>query len=79
MNNLTVEISQEARKIFDNVDWSQVTVDIQSGKVKVKQMSETLGVNGKELRQELINRYGNRIEFRRGRTGGVRLLPTGDE
>lgn len=79
MNNLTVEISAEARKIFDGIDWSQMTVDITAGKVKVNQTAESLGVSPKEFRQELVNRYANRIEFRRGRTGGVRLLPIGDE
>jgi hypothetical protein len=68
-----VVISAEARQIFDNLDWASVEQSIRNNVVKIKQTSQELGVTPAELRAELVNRYGDRISFVRGRTGGVRL------
>ena len=75
MNNSvkTVVISDKARAIFDNLNWNTVESDIKAGTVKVDITSRTLGVTSQEFRQELVNRFGSRVQFRRGRKGGVVL------
>lgn len=69
-----VVISEKARKIFDDMDWNSVEAAIRSNSVSVKNTAASMGVSQAEFRQELINRYGDRIVFVRGRNGGARFV-----
>ena len=39
--------------------------------IKVNKMAKELGVSATELKKCLVERFGDNIEFRRGRNGGV--------
>ena len=56
------------------VDFSEIEKAIQSGnRVTVKTLANVHGVSPLVIRRTLNDHYGNRIEFKRGRNGGVTI------
>lgn len=57
-----------------NVDFSQIEADIASGnRVTTKDLAKAYMVSPVTMRNLLANHFGGRIEFKRGRTGGIVL------
>lgn len=54
-----------------NVNWEEMDSLITDGNCKVSILATNLSVKPQELRDALREHYGDRIEFRRGRNGGV--------
>lgn len=53
------------------IDWESVDKAINERACRVNALAEQLNVNPQELRTALETHYGNRIVFKRGRSGGV--------
>ena len=53
------------------IEWSAVDKMIDEGKCKIQALAEQLGVKQDVLRDAFVNHYGDKIEFKRGRKGGV--------
>lgn len=52
-----------------------IEADLSSGnRVTVKDLASKHGYKVATMRQALIAIYGNRIQFKRGRTGGITLV-----
>ena len=56
------------------VDFAYVDREIDSGNAKLSQLSKHFGIYPNEMRATLIAHYGNKIEFRRGRNGGIKKV-----
>lgn len=44
-------------------------------RITVKTLSEKFGIKVPNVRSMLVAYYGNRIVFKRGRTGGIEIMP----
>lgn len=53
------------------IDWEVVEAALNSNTLKVKQMSEQLGIKQADLANAIKEKYGNTVVFKRGRKGGV--------
>ena len=54
---------------------AKLEADLQAGKrVTVKDIALEMGMKAIHVRSTLVAQYGNRIRFKRGRTGGIDLL-----
>lgn len=54
------------------VEWSKVDALIEAKTCKLKSLAESLGVSDLTyMRELLVTHYGERIEFKRGRAGGI--------
>jgi hypothetical protein len=54
---------------------SDVEADLKAGKrLTVKDLAMKYGVKVAHMRSILVATYGNRIRFKRGRTGGIELI-----
>lgn len=59
-------------KVFPKVDWDGVTSTMASdGKLRLAVFAKEYGVSIPTMRKILERKYGAKIQFRRGRTGGV--------
>jgi hypothetical protein len=55
---------------------AKLEADLQAGKrVTVKDIALEMGMKVIHVRSNLVAQYGDRIRFKRGRTGGIDLLP----
>jgi hypothetical protein len=54
------------------LNWETFDKLITNNQCKVIKLAEELNIKQSDLRQSLIHHYGDRIEFKRGRNGGVR-------
>lgn len=60
-----------------NIDFTSLDAAFSGGQVlKLKPLSEQYRICIPVLRRLLAEHYGSRIDFVRGRTGGIRLLST---
>lgn len=60
-----------------NIDFASLDAAFTGGQVlKLKSLSEQFNICIPVLRRLLAEHYGSRIDFVRGRTGGIRLLST---
>jgi hypothetical protein len=69
-----METSELTQKVGEDtqLNWEAFDRLITSNQCKIKNIAESLGVKQADLRQSLVAHYGDRIEFKRGRHGGVR-------
>lgn len=62
------KVSKE--ELFDLLNFETISNMINDG-LKVQKYAAEMNANGNDLRDILIEHFGERIEFRRGRNGGV--------
>lgn len=55
----------------DDVDWNVIDKLLDEKNCKIISICEERGWNQTEFKALLVSKYGDSIEFRRGRTGGV--------
>lgn len=65
VNNLVVS------KASMQVDMNAVEQMIKSGRVSVSTLAEKFGVSSATMKALIMNKWGNTVEFKRGRSGGV--------
>jgi hypothetical protein len=53
------------------IEWSNVDKMIDDGNCKINILAKELGVKQDLLRDAFVKHYGDKIEFKRGRKGGV--------
>lgn len=55
-----------------NIDFNSIILRANSGeRLTVKHLSRELRMKSVDVKQELVRQFGDRIQFRRGRTGGI--------
>lgn len=52
------------------INWANIDKLITDGALKVANLAKEMAVQPQDLKEAIVNHYGNRIEFRRGRSGG---------
>lgn len=71
----TVRKTRVARKSVDelsaSIDWVAMDALINQGKCKISLLEDQLEANPADLKNLFVAHYGDKIEFRRGRNGGV--------
>ena len=56
------------------INWTEIDQTLtDGGRIRTQDFAEANGIKVPEARNLLIERYGDSIEFRRGRNGGVYL------
>lgn len=56
------------------INFSEIENKIQNGdRVTVKHLSQEMGVSPMVVRREFTNHYGDRVQFLRGRNGGLKI------
>lgn len=64
--------NNKIEKIFPKVDWNGVSSTMESsGKLRLADFANEYGVSVPTMRKILERKFGSKIMFRRGRTGGV--------
>jgi hypothetical protein len=53
------------------IEWTNVDNLINDGQCKVSILAKELGMSQEDLKTALVEHYAEKIEFRRGRNGGV--------
>jgi len=54
------------------IDFNDIVNRANNGeRITVKHLAREYGMKGVDLKNELVNHFGDRIQFRRGRTGGI--------
>jgi len=64
MDNVTQEVLQ-------TIDWADIESRIAGGTLRLTHTAKELGLKAADFKKLLIARYGSRITFKRGRSGGV--------
>lgn len=59
------------QELSNTINWQSIDTLIGQGNCKVKQLADDMNANPVDLRNLITEHYGDRIEFRRGRAGGV--------
>jgi hypothetical protein len=65
-NNVSQPVEQSV-----NINWSEIDTLISDRKLKLADYAKTLNMAVNEFRQAVVDHYGSRVVFRRGRGGGV--------
>lgn len=53
------------------IDFAAIDILINTNQCKVSVLARQMGVSAQDLRNALVEHYGQRIIFKRGRSGGV--------
>lgn len=74
-NNINTPIVNEASEL----NWSSFDSLITENNCKVSVLAKELGIPTTDLKKAMVEHYGNRIVFKRGRKGGVYWATTNTE
>lgn len=70
--------TSKSNRILANIDLSAFESQFfPGGRGELREMARHVGVSAPTMRKMLARTYGDRVVFRRGRTGGTLLLPKG--
>lgn len=56
-----------------NIDWTLFETQVKNGQAGLAAMAKTLSIYPDELKKLIIAKYGDKVEFKRGRGGGIKL------
>ncbi len=65
--------AEKTAKITAAVNWTEVEAALTGDGYKVANAAKLLGVTPADLKEQLDAKYGDKIEYRRGRSGGARF------
>jgi hypothetical protein len=67
------------RKMVDpdtvEIDWDKFEKWVENKQAKLVDLAKSYKIYPKELKEKLVDHYGDRIQFKRGRGGGIALSP----
>ena len=66
----TEKVKRENLTLTDN-DFSEIEAAIKAGTFKVSTFADSRNANPVKVKEQITNHFGNKITFKRGRTGGV--------
>lgn len=69
---MTTMNTQNNANVAIVIDWDDIDNRIANGDMKISVVAKELGLKQNILKNSLVEHYGNRIVFKRGRNGGVR-------
>jgi hypothetical protein len=55
------------------INWSEFEGMVSSGTAKLVALAQTYNIYPNDMRDMIIAKYGDKIEFKRGKNGGVRF------
>lgn len=63
--------TQTLNEVSQQIDWAVVEGQINAKECKLNKLALDIGIPANILRLALVEHYGDRIEFKRGRRGGI--------
>jgi len=74
-NQKHIKTKRKKKNSVNNVevDWDYIEGLIKSGKAKLTLLSQRYNIYNSEMKEILVKKYGSKIEFKRGRGGGIKL------
>lgn len=66
-------------QVKQQINMSEIESLIRAGTFSVSKYAQSTGISQSQIRAAIVTAFGDQVEFRRGRNGGVRFVTSSTE